>query len=95
MAIVDLNGDAASTAAKGIDSTGERVLAIQADLTRRGGGQAVSDETVARFGRFNVLANIAAVRVHGAVTEATSESWKFVINVNLLAVAYGCELPFR
>jgi NAD(P)-dependent dehydrogenase (short-subunit alcohol dehydrogenase family) len=31
------------------------------------------------------------VRVHGPVTEATVESWQFVIDVNLLAVAYACK----
>jgi NAD(P)-dependent dehydrogenase (short-subunit alcohol dehydrogenase family) len=67
------------------------MLAIQADLTEEGKAKRAVDETVARFGKLDVLANIAAVRVHGPVTEATTESWEFVINVNLLAVAYGCK----
>ena len=91
VAVVDLDGGAATTAATGIDATGERMLAIQADLTEEAQAKRAVDETVARFGKLDVLANIAAVRVHGPVTEATTESWEFVINVNLLAVAYGCK----
>ncbi|MGI8406180.1 MAG: SDR family NAD(P)-dependent oxidoreductase [Thermomicrobiales bacterium] len=91
IAIVDLNGDAGTIAANGIDPSGERIVAIQADLTSEAEAERAVNETVARFGKLDVLANIAAVRVQGPVTEATAESWDFVIRVNLLAVAYGCK----
>ncbi len=91
VAIVDLDGDAATAAVHGIDPSGERLLAIQADLTSESEAERAVTETVAQFGKLDVLANIAAVRVRGPVTEATVESWKFVIDVNLLAVAYGCK----
>ena len=89
--IVDLDGDAAQTAADGIDPSGERIGAIAADLTREAEAERAVNETVSRFGRLDVLANVAAVRVHGPVTEASADSWGFVIGVNLLAVAYGCK----
>lgn len=89
--IVDLDGDAARAAADGIDPSGERISAVAADLTQEAEAERTVAETVARFGTLDVLANIAAVRVHGPVTEATPESWDFVIGVNLLAVAYGCK----
>jgi len=91
VAVVDLDGNAAGVAAKGIDPSGERIVAIQADLTSEAEAERAISETVARFGNLDVLANLAAVRVRGPVTEATVESWKFVIDVNLLAVAYGCK----
>jgi NAD(P)-dependent dehydrogenase (short-subunit alcohol dehydrogenase family) len=91
VAIVDLDGDAAATAARGIDASCDRVLSIQADLTIEAEAECAVNETVERFGTLDVLANIAAVRVHGPVTEATAESWDFVIKVNLLAVAFGCK----
>ena len=89
--IVDLDRDAAQTAAQGIDPSGERIAAVAADLTQEADAERAVNEAVARFGKLDVLANIAAVRVHGPVTEATVESWEFVIGVNLLAVAYGCK----
>jgi NAD(P)-dependent dehydrogenase (short-subunit alcohol dehydrogenase family) len=91
VAIVDLDGEAAGSAASGIDPDGERVIAIAADLTREVDAERAVNETVQRFGKLDVLANVAAVRVHGPVTEATPESWEFVIGVNLLAVANGCK----
>lgn len=89
--IVDVDGDAAQTAARGIDPRGERIAAVAADLTNEVEAERAVRETVARFGKLDVLANVAAVRVHGPVTDATVESWDFVIGVNLLAVAYGCK----
>ena len=69
--IVDLDGDAARAAARGIDPDGERTGAIAADLTHEAEAERAVTETVAQFGRLDVLANVAAVRVHGPVTEAT------------------------
>ncbi len=89
--IVDVDGDAAKAASVGIDPGGERIGAVAADLTKEAEAERAVRETVARFGRLDVLANVAAVRVHGPVTEATVESWDFVVGVNLLAVAYGCK----
>ena len=89
--IVDVDGNAAKAAADGIDPSGDRIGAIAADLTKESEAERTVRETIERFGRLDVLANIAAVRVHGPVTEATVESWDFVVAVNLLAVAYGCK----
>lgn len=89
--IVDLDGDAAARAAEGIEPSGARIAAIAADLTKEAEAERAVRETVSRFGRLDILANIAAVRVNGPVTSATVESWDFVIGVNLLAVAYGCK----
>lgn len=88
VALVDNDSEAATRAAHAVDPAGERVLAIGADLTREAEAERAIRETVARFGRLDALVNNAGVRVYGPVTEATAESWEFVINVNLLATAY-------
>jgi NAD(P)-dependent dehydrogenase (short-subunit alcohol dehydrogenase family) len=43
---------------------------------------------VTRFGRLDGLANVAGVRVWGPITEATADSWQFILSANLLAAAY-------
>lgn len=88
IAIVDNDAGAAADVARDADPTGERVLAVAADLTKEADAARAVRETVERFGRLDVLANVAGVRVWGPITEATTESWDFVIGVNLLAVAY-------
>jgi NAD(P)-dependent dehydrogenase (short-subunit alcohol dehydrogenase family) len=87
--LVDNNLDAARAAASGIDPHGQRVLAVGADLAVEPEAQRAVQETVTRFGRLDVLANVAGVRVPPAtIPEATAESWAFIIGVNLLGVAY-------
>jgi NAD(P)-dependent dehydrogenase (short-subunit alcohol dehydrogenase family) len=89
VAVLDNDADAANQAARAIDPGGERVLAIAADLTREAEAERAVGETVARFGGLHVLANVAGVRVPASpITEATAESWRFVLDVNLLAAAY-------
>jgi NAD(P)-dependent dehydrogenase (short-subunit alcohol dehydrogenase family) len=89
--IVDIDEAAARDAVNGIDPGGERIVAIGADLTDEAAAQRVVDETVQRFGKLDVLANVAAIRVYGPVTEATQESWDRIIRVNLLAAANICK----
>lgn len=89
--LVDLERAAPGDAARAIDPSGERAAAVVADLTQEAEAARAVQATVARFGKLDVLANIAAVRVSGPVTEATPESWDFILGVNLLAVAYCCK----
>jgi NAD(P)-dependent dehydrogenase (short-subunit alcohol dehydrogenase family) len=89
--LVDIDAVAAQAAADGIDPSGVRIAALGADLTREVEAKRAVSETAARFGALDVLANIAAVRVSGPVTEATPASWEFIIGANLLAVAYCCK----
>lgn len=87
--LIDNNLEAARAAASDIDPDGQRVLAVGADLAIEDEAQRAVQETVAHFGRLDVLANVAGVRVPAAtIPEATAESWAFIIGVNLLGVAY-------
>jgi len=88
VALVDKDGDAAQEAARSIDASGERVLSVGADLTNEGQAARAVAETVERFGGLDTVANVAGVRVWGPITEATTESWDFIVDVNLRAVAY-------
>jgi NAD(P)-dependent dehydrogenase (short-subunit alcohol dehydrogenase family) len=88
VALVDLDSEAVQTAARAIDPHGRRTLALAADLTREEVARRAVAVTVARFGGLHALVNVAGIRVWGPITEATPESWRQIIDVNLLAVAY-------
>ena len=95
VAVVDSDLGAAQRAAATIDPSGERVLAIGADLGKEPEAARAVSETVARFGRLDSVANVAGVRVYGPITEATPESWDFIVDVNLKAVAYVSKFAVR
>ncbi len=88
VAVVDVDADEAVRAAREIDPSGERVLAIGATLDEEGEAQRAVDETTARFGRLDILANVAGVRVWGPITEADPASWEYILRGNLLQVGY-------
>jgi NAD(P)-dependent dehydrogenase (short-subunit alcohol dehydrogenase family) len=88
VALVDNDDEDVQTAAKAIDPTGAHVLPLAKDLTQETACAEAVSETVARFGRLDILVNVAGVRVFGPITEATTESWEFILNVNLLASAF-------
>lgn len=89
--IIDIDQGAADAAAKVIDASGERVSAVAADLTDEASAEQAMQHAVDQFGTLDILANVAAVRVRGPITEATQDTWDFVIGVNLLAVAHCCK----
>lgn len=101
VAVVDSDRGAAERVAAGIGSgiatgTGsgtssgvaERVLAIGASLDEEAEAERAIAETVERFGRLDILANVAGVRVYGPLTEADPDSWDTILRGNLLQVGY-------
>jgi NAD(P)-dependent dehydrogenase (short-subunit alcohol dehydrogenase family) len=95
VALVDNDEAAVQEASVRLDRGGERVLAVAADLTRESEAERAVREAVARFGRLDTAVNVAGVRVRGPVTEATPESWDFIVDVNLKAVAYVSKFAVR
>lgn len=88
VALVDAVPGAAERAARGIDAAGERTLGLTADLAQEPEAERAVRETAARFGALHVLANVAGVRLYGPLTEATADSWQWIIGANLLSYAY-------
>jgi len=86
--VVDPAAEAVERTVAEIDPSGTRVLGIVADLSRESEAERTIRETVAKFGRLDSLVTAAGVRLYGPVTEATVESWQWIIGVNLLGAAF-------
>lgn len=88
VAIVDPAADAVASATASNDAGGDRVLGIVADLSQEAEAERSVRETVQRFGRLDSLVTAAGVRLYGPITEATADSWQWILGVNLLAAAF-------
>lgn len=88
VAIIDLEPQQVEIAAREI---GEDVVAVSADISSEPEAARAVGEAVERLGRLDVLANVAAIRCYGPITEATPESWEAIIGVNLLGTAHCCK----
>ena len=86
--IADIRQDHLSSAVAELDS-GERVLALQLDVTDRDDFARAADAAEARFGKIHLLVNNAGVAVIGPTELATFADWDWVMGVNLGGVING------
>lgn len=68
---------------------GERVLALQLDVTDRAAYARAADAAEAKFGKVHLLVNNAGVAVVGPADLATFGDWDWVMGVNLGGVING------
>jgi NAD(P)-dependent dehydrogenase (short-subunit alcohol dehydrogenase family) len=65
----------------------ERQLVVAADLVQQADAQRAAAETMARFGRIDVLCNIAGgFRMGAPVHETTDEMWNFLLDLNVVTM---------
>jgi NAD(P)-dependent dehydrogenase (short-subunit alcohol dehydrogenase family) len=78
--------DEAMTYLKG---AGDRVHAINMDVTDRAAMEKAADETVQVFKKIHVLVNNAGVAVIGGLSTATYDDWEWAMGVNVTGVFNG------
>ncbi|UIK05237.1 SDR family NAD(P)-dependent oxidoreductase [Neorhizobium galegae] len=88
---VDVDLDAARNTVDVIESEGGTGLAIAADVTKSVDIAAVVETTMERFGRIDVLHNNVGINLPGGAAEATEESWRKVMDVNLTSAFLTCK----
>jgi NAD(P)-dependent dehydrogenase (short-subunit alcohol dehydrogenase family) len=79
-----LEKEVARLAGRGAD-----VLGVRTDVRDARSVQALADETLRRYGAVHVVCNNAGVAPTGPMLDAGPEDWRWVIEVNVLGVAYG------
>ncbi len=83
--VADLNAEQAQVTAEEIAAaTGRRTRAIAANVTDEEQVAALVDQTVAEFGRLDIMVANAGIVLSGPVEEFPLERWQTVIEVNLI-----------
>jgi len=67
------------------------VLDCMADVTDSGAIRAAVAQFMARFGRIDILVNLAGISSHGSSDDVTEEEWNRVIACNLSSVFLCCK----
>lgn len=86
VALLDLEGDAATRAAAELEARGCPALALQGDVTDQGSIQAALEEVTARWGPPRILVNNAGINTRGGrvpIHEYSPEDWRRILAVDL------------
>ena len=83
--------DRCEEAAETLRSHGIQVLALACDVKDKAAIQQVAAETLAKFGRIDILINNAGVSWGAPVEEMTLEQWDKVLSTNLTGTFLFCQ----
>jgi len=87
--LADIEKVALDDALHEIRAQGSAALAVPCDVRSKEDMEAVSDQACAQFGRIDIVCLNAGVSPSGAVLETSQETWRWLIDVNLMGVVNG------
>jgi len=77
------DNDPAQELAKEISRGGVRAFGVGGDVSKEEDATRMVDETVARFGRIDILVSNAGIQIDAPALEMTADEWRKVLDVNL------------
>ena len=87
----DINAEGAEAVARQIADTGGEAESIKVDVAKEAEVKEMVSQTVARWGRLDVLYNNAGIGYGMPVTQVTEEDWDRLMDINLKGVFLGCK----
>ncbi|MGH9839070.1 MAG: SDR family NAD(P)-dependent oxidoreductase [Blastocatellia bacterium] len=95
VAVVDLDQNLAETVAHEIASAGGQASAYGADVAQRDQVEAMAAAAVERYGRIDVLCNIAGIGPPAPFLETSDANWQATMDVNLKGVFLCSQVVAR
>jgi len=87
----DLSEEALAPVVRAIGEAGGEAVACRCDVTREADAAAAVQAAVGRFGRLDVLCNVAGILRFDHTHELTLEAWRRVLDVNLTGTFLMCR----
>jgi NAD(P)-dependent dehydrogenase (short-subunit alcohol dehydrogenase family) len=91
VAVVDVNAATARETAELIQREGGRAVAVVADVSQPEAVEGMFRETIAAFGRLDILFNNAGIVKQGRAEDSSFEDWNAQIATTLTSVFLGCK----
>ena len=86
IAVADLDGQAAQERAADVIATKGEALAIVADVTNKQSVEGMVKATKDRWGRIDILVNVAGGADRKPVVDMTAQDWDHIVDMNLKSV---------
>ena len=91
VAILEWDYEAASKLANELDPSGDKVLAINCDVSKEEQVAEAIQTAADKFGTIDILVNNAGITRDGMFHKMSKEAWDAVINVNLYGTYHTCK----
>ncbi len=95
VALFDVDDNGATRVAKEIDAAGVETMVYKVDLSKPAEIRSALAAVNQRFGRLDVVANVAGIYPHSKVPDVTEEFWDHLLSVNLRGVFFCCQEALR
>ena len=89
------NPDATVALEKQVAALGDQAIGVEADVSKVDELQRLVDQTVAAFGRLDIMVNNAGVETRTSILDTTEQQYEFVLDVNLKSAFFGTQLAAR
>jgi NAD(P)-dependent dehydrogenase (short-subunit alcohol dehydrogenase family) len=96
VAVADIRGDWAASAAAEVAGRGRRSLVVQADLSRPAEAAWMVEQVTSAWGRLDIAVNNAGISLPiGPAVEIREEDWDRQFNLNLKGTFFCCQAEAR
>lgn len=82
-------------AAKMVEATGQQALIVPTDVSNVDAVRTMVAQTVAHYGRLDILVNGAGINIRKPADEFTEEDWDRLMAINLKSVFFACQEAAR
>ena len=89
--VTDTNAQGAEATTKSIVDEGLKAVTMIADISNRDACYKLIEDTVAKFGKIDVLINNAGINRRGPLMELTDEDWDLTLQVNVTSMFHLCR----
>lgn len=87
--LADVEANALAAAVKSLHNVGPEVRGIDCDVTDAASVERAAKATFDAFGNVHVVCNNAGVAAGGGIDDIALDSWRWVLDVNLMGVVHG------
>ena len=91
LALADLNGEALRELEEELRARGANVLSLAGDVSLASYNRRLVEDTVAQFGRIDVLFNNAGIDLQARVEDTSEADWDRIMAVNVKAMFLLCK----
>ena len=91
--LADIETDALTTAVQSLRNFGPDVRGVSCDVTDPASVERAAKVSYAAFGNVHVVCNNAGVGGGSGIDNISLDSWRWVLDVNLMGVLHGGVIP--